>query len=307
MTGPSSPDPVPAAPAPPPPGGGRNLTRWVTAGWIVIVIIVTVVSILGDRLNPGGSRPAVSLPAREPPHIVVYRFTAVGTANEDIEISYTGADGEEEKLSLPGIVPGWRQEVRTEPGLPYLSFNVRAHSSDLNYSLRCAIEIDGYTEDTTQGLSCNMVVNFPRPSRERRRVTPPPTALRTQPAPVAGCGLVTSPEVTIIVLHATGGVFKSVLAMEGEARKCRYWIDVERGYIEYEWTPGRKQSGIPAGLRVREVDVPAYWFAYGERRGRLFMYVRGGELRVDVNFELLEIRAKQAALEFADKARPRLR
>jgi hypothetical protein len=287
------------------------VTRWVTAGLIVLVIIVGVVSVVGDQLMRGRSGPSVDLPPREPPHIVTYWFTAAGTANEDIEISYTDADGEEEKLSLPGIVPGWRQEVRTKPGLPALYFGVSARSSDLNYSLRCVIEIDGYVEDESQGLSCNMFVHFPRPSRERPLVTRPATPTRTappsQPPLPAGCRLVSSADVTAIVGRTAGGVFKTVLSTEGEARKCTYWIDVERGFIAYEWTPGRKNRGLPATLRVRGLDVPAYWFDYGGRSGRLLMYVRGGELRVDIHFVVLEINAKQAALEFASKARPRLR
>jgi hypothetical protein len=288
------------------------VTRWVTAGLIVLVVIVGVVSVVGDQLMRGRSGPSVDRPGREPPHIVTYWFTAAGTANEDIEISYTDAEGEQEKLSLPGIVPGWSQEVRTKPGLLALAFSVFARSSDLNYNLRCVIEIDGYVEEVAQGLTaCNMFVHFPRPSRERPRVTRPATPTRTapptQPPLPAGCRLVSSADVTAIVLHTAGGVFKTVLSMDGDARKCTYWIDVERGSIAYEWTPGRRNSGLPATLRVPGLDVPAYWFDYGGRSGRLLMYVRGGELRVDIHFQGLEINAKQAALEFASKARPRLR
>jgi hypothetical protein len=288
------------------------VTRWVTAGLIALVIIIGVVSVVGDQLMRGGSGPSVDRPGREPPHIVTYWFTAAGTANEDIEINYTGADGEQEELSLPGIVPGWSQEVRTKPGLLALSFIVSARSSDLNYNLRCVIEIDGFVEEVARGLTaCQILVHFPRPSRERPRVTRPATPTRTAPptqaALPAGCRLVSSGDVSLIVLHAAGGVFKTVLSMDGDARKCTYWIDVERGSIAYEWTPGRKNSGIPADLRVRDLDVPTYWFDYGGRSGRLLMYVRGGELRVDIRFALLEINAKQAALEFASKARPRLR
>jgi hypothetical protein len=276
------------------------------------VIIIGVVSVFGDQLTGGRSGPSVDRPGREPPHIVTYWFTAAGTANEDIEISYTGADGEDQKLSLPGIVPGWSQEVRTKPGLPVLAFSVFARSSDLNYSLRCVIEIDGYVEEETQGLaSCNMFVRLPRPSRERPRVTRPATPTRTaaptRPPLPTGCRLVSSAEVSEIVLHAAGGVLKTVLSTDGAARRCTYWIDVERGSIAYEWTPGRKNRGIPAALRVPGVDVPTYWFDYGGRSGRLLMYVRGGELRIDIHFVVLEINAKQAALEFAGKARPRLR
>jgi len=316
MTGPSSPEPVPPRPAPPPvaprPPGGISGTRWVTAGLILLVIMVGAVSAFGDRLTRGGSGPSADRPGREPPHIVTYWFTAAGTANEDIEISYTGADGQEEKLSLPGIVPGWSQEVRTKPGLTHLSFTVSARSSDLNYNLRCVIEIDGFVEEVARGLSvCNILVNFPRPSRERPRVTRPATPTRTAAptrAPLAaGCRLVSLADVMEIVQHAAGGVLKTVLSTDGDARTCTYWIDVERGYIAYQWTPGRKAGGIPADLRVPDLDVPAYWFDYGGRSGRLLLYVRGGELRVDIHFEGLQINAKQAALEFAAKARPRLR
>jgi hypothetical protein len=241
----------------------------------------------------------------------MYWFTAAGTANEDIEIGYTGSDGEEEKLSLPGIVPGWSQEVRTKPGLTHLYFQVSARSSDFNYNLRCVIEIDGFVEEVARGLTaCNILVNFPRPSRERPRVTRSATPTRTAPptlAPLpAGCRLVSSAEVMEIVLH-TAGDLKTVLSTTGDARTCTYWIDVERAYIAYAWTPGRKAGGIPADLRVPDLGVPAYWFDYGGRSGRLLMYVRGGELRVDIHFVGLQINAKQAALEFADKARPRLR
>jgi hypothetical protein len=312
MTGPSQPEPVPGQ-SPPDPSAPPNVARWVTAGLIVLVCIIGVVSVVGDRLTGSRSGPSVDRPGREPPHIVTYWFTTAGTANEDIEISYTGTDGDEEDLSLPGIVPGWSQEVRTRPGLAGLVFQVSTASSDLNYNLRCVVEIDGYVEEVARGLTaCQIVVHFPRPSRERPRVTRTPAASRTappsQPSLPTACRLVSSIEVTNIVANTAGGVFKTVLATEGDARSCRYWIDVERGYVEYEWTPGRKdRGGIPANVRVRGLDVTAYWFDYGGRSGRLLMYVRGGELRVQINFGLLQINAKQAALQVAAKARPRLR
>jgi hypothetical protein len=300
MTGPTDPQPARAE---------TNVTRWVTAGLIVLVVIVGVVSVIGDQLKLGGSGPSIDLPEREPPHRVVYWFVATGSANEDLEIRYTGADGEDEELSLPGVVPAWRQEVRTEPGLYGLSFTVSTQSSDLNYTLRCVIEIDGFVEQKMEGRFCTVFVHFPRPSRERPRVTTPPTATtpRTRAPLPAGCRLVTTADVTEIVAHAAGGVIKPVLSVEGNARMCRYWIDAATGYIEFQWTPGRDHRPIPGIPRVPELDVPGYWFDYGGHSGRMLVYARGGELRVDIHFVVLEVQARRAALEVVAMARPRLR
>jgi hypothetical protein len=114
-------------------------------------------------------------------------------------------------------------------------------------------------------------------------------------------------EVTEIILRTSGGVIKPVQLVEGDTRHCRYWIDVKRGFVDYTWRPGRKDSGLPATWRIRDLDVRAYWLDYGGRSGRLLVYPGGGELRVDVHFEGLSVDARQAALAVARRALSRLR
>jgi hypothetical protein len=286
-----------------------NATRLITLCLVVVVLLAAGVSALKGRIDLGGDGPRVERPAVEPRHVVVYRFATNGTANDDIRIEYTDADGDTESLSLPGVVPAWRHQVRTPRGLTAVALSVTARSSDANYRIRCAVEIDGYVEEEMESIACAILVHFPRPSRERTRAQPPVTASATRtaaPLP-AGCRLASPAEVTGIVLRAAGGVPKPVQSVEGDTRRCRYWIDVDRGYVEYTWFPGRRDPGLPVNWRVADLGVRAYWQDYGGRSGRLHVFPSGGELRVDVHFEGLTVDAKAAALAIARTALPRLR
>jgi len=310
MTTPAPPPPPPTPPPPPPPPAGTRFdVRWFYAGVVVVVILAVVASVVVDRIDFGRPRrPLADRPAREPAHHVVYRFATVGSANDDIEVSFTGSDGETEKLSLPNVVPAWRHELRTTRGLYALSLNVSARSSDLNFAIRCAVEIDGYVEEESEGPFCFIMVNFPRPSRDRPRARPPATGPPpTVPRAPAGCRLVSTSEVMAIVAQTAGGVVKPVLSVEGDERRCRYWIDAKQGYVEFAWAPGVRDPHLPGALPVRGLGGPAYWLGFGDSAGRLFVYLPRGELRVDVQFLVLRIDARGTAVRIARTARSRIR
>jgi hypothetical protein len=236
----------------------------------------------------------------------VYWFAAAGTANEDYKISYTGTGGVQETLTLPGIVPGWRQEVHVDPGAFILSLQVSARSSDFNFKIRCQIEIDGFIEESEQvGSICALQVRFPRKSGPRSPAPPPPTTAGSAPPLPASCRPVDRAEAMQIVLE-TANVLKTVLSASENNGTCTYFFDANAGSIGFSWTPG-KQGPPPLGsTQVPGVDGPVYWVGYGDRQGILEAHLPKGVFRVEALFLGLNIDAKAAAVKFFETARPRL-
>jgi hypothetical protein len=280
--------------------------------WLIALVVTAMVLLLGAGAVAAireARQPIAfpTLPAPEPAHDVVYWFAAAGTANEDYEIVYTGADGRAEELNLPGVAPGWREEVHVEEGTYAIILRVLAYSSDSNFKIRCQVEIDGFIEETQEGYDCVINVNLPLEDRPRQAAPPPPSPkppapLKTPPV----CRYVTTGQAQEVV-RTSANVFKTVLHAGDDNGTCYYIFDADTGAVRFAWQRGRKGIPPPGSTRVSGVPGRVYWADYGGRQGVLEAHLPKGIFRVEIVFIGLDIDAKSAALGILDAARPKLR
>jgi hypothetical protein len=285
----------------------RGLPHWLIALVVTAMVLLVgagAVAAIRDARQPIAFP---TLPAPEPAHDVVYWFAAAGTANEDIQVTYTGADKRDEKLSLPGISPGWRQEVHVEEGANVIVLSVSASSSDFNYKLRCQVEIDGFIEETSEGRICIIYVHLPLKPRKRETAPPPPSPKPPAPLKAPPSCRYVSPERAQEVVRTSANVFKTVLNVGEENGTCYYIFDADSAAIRFAWQRGKKDIPPPGSVRVSGEAGRVYWADYGGRQGVLEAHLPKGIFRVEIFFIGLDINAKSAALGILDAARPQLR
>ena len=297
----------PGWPPPQPPVPQRGLPQWLIASVVTVMVLllgVGAVAAIRDARQPIAFP---TLPAPEPAHDVVYWFTAAGTANEDYRITYTGADKRDEKLALPGIAPGWRQEVQVEEGANIIVLSVSANSSDFNFKIRCQVEIDGFIEETSQGRTCIIYVYLPLKPRKRETAPPPPSPQPPAPLKTPPSCRYVSPEQAQDVVRTSANVFKTILSVGEEKGTCYYIFDADSGAIRFTWQRGKKDIPVPGSVLISGEPGRVYWADYGGRQGILEAHLPKGIFRVEIFFIGLDIDAKSAALGILDAARPRLR
>jgi hypothetical protein len=285
----------------------RGLPHWLIA--LVVTAMVLLMGVGAVAAIRDARRPVAfpALPTPERAHDVVYWFTAAGTANEDIDVTYTGADKRDEKLSLPGVTPGWRQEVQVEEGANIIVLSVSASSSDFNYSIRCQVEIDGFIEETQEGRTCIIYVYLPLEDRPRQTAAPPPSPKPPAPPKTPPACRFVSPQQAQEVVRTSANVFKTVLNAGEENGTCYYLFDADSGAIRFAWQRGEKDIPPPGSTRVSGESGRVYWLDYGGRQGVLEAHLAKGIFRVEIFFIGLDIDAKSAALGILAAARPKLR
>lgn len=259
-------------------------------------------------------------PQAEPAHRIEYFVSTVGTANGDIQVSYTSASGTTEQDSAAGFAQVWSTTVTTEPGLRGVSLQASGSSSDFSFEVNCSITVDGVRQTQSGPYGCSLTIDFERFRAEHpassltakppRSAPPaasvPPTAPRSAPAAAVPptCRYVTEAEATDIVGRHAHGVIKPVLSTTGGANSCTYMFDYETGRVTFTWQPGGKADGIP-GTELRGLGVPAYWTELGEFQ-TLDVQLPKGLFTVVINFLGLDLDRKAAAVDFFTTARPRL-
>jgi len=303
----------------PPPTAGRPWyrRRAVVAAGVVVLFLVIVVG--GNALQRAffavNTAPADE---SEPSHRVGYQVSTVGTANGDLDIRYTSADGDTQTESPAGFSMVWFKQVTTDRGLTQVYLEGSGNSSDLGFRMSCTITVDGrLAERQTGPYACSASVDLRAARLSGTRLptvgppattSPPtvgPTPTPTRPPVPAACRYVTTSEAERIVSpELTDSGIKPVLSIGGDARRCTYTFDYQASRVTFSWTPGGKARGFP-GTEISGLGTKAYWVDYG-LFGTLEVQLRRGMFKVEPWFQLGGVDMKKVSVELFRTARKRL-
>jgi hypothetical protein len=283
-----------------------------------VVTTAVIAGVLLSGCQPFGRSPA--LPKEEPPHQVEYSVGAVGSANDDVQITYTDGSGGNATATAPGVAPFWSGSVTTEAGLSELSLQAGGSSSDLAFKLSCVITVDKIEVARNSGpYSCSATFDLrdfavrkaaeaaksPSPSPAS---SPSPAVPSSAAAPVArpkGCRFVEDGEIVGIITSQTGTV-KPVQYTSGDDNTCTYGIDYEDTRVTVKWKPGGKVQPIYGTGKEPGLGVTAYWSDLGTF-GILDVQRKTGALSITVTVSiLLNLDRKKFAVEVLKAAKPRL-
>jgi hypothetical protein len=269
--------------------------------------------LLGCVLLLAGCAPAPGdVPAEEPPHKVDFLVSAVGSANEDVKITYSaGGAGASGTATTPGAMPFWSESVTSDKGTTLVMLGAAGNSSDLKFALVCVITVDGVeVKRVKQAYACNAefrlsdlpsaMANRPSPSLSTSP-TPAPTSFAPPPA---GCGFLTYDQVAEIVRRLSG-VDKPVQTSGGTETSCTYVIDYESARVRVVWTPSTKATPFPGVTKEPGLPDAAYWMSYGTW-GTLDVQRPKGVFSVTTTVGLLPLDGKKFAIDVYKSARPKL-
>lgn len=215
------------------------------------------------------SRPVAGPQSAPQSHTVLYTVFADGTANDDVQIQYSGADGQQ-SASTPGFAPTWTTTVVVVSDTATLDLSAFGVSSDQNFQLNCFISVDQIPAATGRGPSSCMaefdLADLPAARAAHPPITPSATHLPATGAPAAlpaGCHYLDSSAVSDAVADASG-VIKPVQREFGDATSCTYVIDENRTQVRIEWrTGGRVDAQTRAFESVPGLGSPAYLLDLG--------------------------------------------
>jgi len=251
-----------------------------------------------------------AIPQAEPAHEVDFAVTAIGSANDDVEITWSAGSGASGSTTVAGSTPYWARSVTSDEGTDFVNVTAQGWSTDARFSLICAISVEGVEVAREQGSSCSAVFYFRNlASALANRPSPTPTpspspSKATLKAPPAGCRFLTNDEVSAVVRELSN-VDKPVQVSGGSANLCSYVIDYESTSVRVRWEPGAKAELTAADVKVPGLPETAYWLDLGTL-SNLQVQRKNGLFTVTVQAVVLALDRKKLATEIYLTARPEL-
>jgi hypothetical protein len=294
---------------------GKWLQPAVFVPVIVVALLLLAVRMVGDaREDDGLATRLGSDVGADTGHQVTYQVWGTGSANGDVEISYTGPDGSGRQASVPGAAAVWSESVVTDPGTWSTSLNASGPSSDLAFKLTCVIKVDGVeVKRDSQTFTCISQFEFAdlpealasASASAGAAAAAPPTTPAPEPTTPPACRYVDAGEMTILVSRAAG-VTKPVLSVSAKGNRCTHVIDQDASSVSFEVERNGRSGGPPA-VRVRAGKERAWYLEYSESMGELRVDLPGGDVFVVTVFFLgLRANGRQIAIDTYREARPRL-